>query len=313
MRLPTRVEVARQGTVAEKVDQQLYVVNREAKPALLDKLLHAYGGSVLLFVRTKHNARKITKNLRDMSHNAAEIHSNRSLNQRREALEGFKSGKYRILVATDIAARGIDVTGIELVINYDLPDDENNYIHRIGRTGRAGQAGRAVSFAAPDQSQEVRSIEKLIRMPLPIAVHPDMPQARFAAPAPKPQSPARRQNSSRRPQPAAGYQRPPSAPGRAHKAFIGHEAPRPGGQQGRGGPRRDRKFGPGPSGAGRGRVSSSAYFEGEAPASGGRRDHSRGYSRSPRRESEHKPAAETKRPSAGTGWFSRFIKVKKDR
>jgi len=161
MKLPTRIEVARSGTVADKVDQELFIVSRG------DKL------------RTKHNARKIAKELRGMKHSAAEIHSNRSLAQRREALEGFKAGRYRILVATDIAARGIDVTGIELVINYDLPDEDENYIHRIGRTGRAGQPGRAITFAAPDQGRDVRNIERLMRMPLPVSVHPDIMPASF--------------------------------------------------------------------------------------------------------------------------------------
>ncbi|MDP2866897.1 MAG: DEAD/DEAH box helicase, partial [Elusimicrobiota bacterium] len=179
MKLPTRIEVARSGTVAEKVEQELFIVSRGDKLPLLAKILDKYWGSVLLFVRTKHNAKKIAKELRDIKHSAAEIHSNRSLAQRREALEGFKAGKYRILVATDIAARGIDVTGIELVINYDLPDEDENYIHRIGRTGRAGQPGRAITFAAPDQGRDVRNIERLMRMQLPVSVHPDILPASF--------------------------------------------------------------------------------------------------------------------------------------
>jgi superfamily II DNA/RNA helicase len=98
-----------------------------------------------------------------MGHKAAEIHSNRSLAQRREALSGFKNGRYRVLVATDIAARGIDVSGIELVLNYDLPDNSEDYVHRIGRTGRAGKAGRAVSFVLPGQLKEIKNIERLIK------------------------------------------------------------------------------------------------------------------------------------------------------
>ena len=98
---------------------------------------------------------------------AAEIHGNRSLRQRLDALEGFKKGTYRILVATDIAARGIDVTGIEVVLNYDLPNDPADYVHRIGRTARAGRAGRAISFACPDQQSEIRNIERLIRTSIP--------------------------------------------------------------------------------------------------------------------------------------------------
>ena len=112
--------------------------------------------------------------MRNLNYNAAEIHSDRSLAQRREALDGFKSGKYRILVATDIAARGIDVTNIELVINYDLPDDAENYVHRIGRTGRAGLAGHAISFATPEQRSDLQAIERLIRTALPISRHPEL-------------------------------------------------------------------------------------------------------------------------------------------
>ena len=146
---------------------------------MLKKLLGQYHGSVLLFSRTKHNAKKIVRSIRDMGHSASEIHSNRSLSQRRDALEGFKSGKYRVLVATDIASRGIDVTGIELVLNYDLPEDAENYVHRIGRTARAGHKGHAISFATPDQSHDVRDIEKIIRASLPIAKHPQISSQEF--------------------------------------------------------------------------------------------------------------------------------------
>ncbi|MBP7055299.1 MAG: DEAD/DEAH box helicase [Candidatus Omnitrophica bacterium] len=179
MKLPVNIEVAPSGTTAERIIQELFVVHRESKKRLLDKILKQYQGSVLLFSRTKIGAAKITRMLRQMGHSAAEIHSDRSLGQRKEALEGFKTGKYRILVATDIAARGIDVKGIELVINYDLPEDAENYVHRIGRTGRAGHEGRAISFATPEQGTDVRSIEKLIKTALPIATHPEFPAEKF--------------------------------------------------------------------------------------------------------------------------------------
>ncbi|MBU1853102.1 MAG: C-terminal helicase domain-containing protein, partial [Candidatus Omnitrophica bacterium] len=166
-------------TTAEKVTHEVFIVKKDAKLHLLGKLLAQYQGSILLFSRTKHNAKKIVKKIRNMKHTAAEIHSNRSLSQRREALEGFKSGRYRVLVATDIASRGIDVSGIELVINYDLPDDAQNYVHRIGRTGRAGHKGHAISFAMPDQSRDVRNIEKLIRISLPVSKHQEISQEHF--------------------------------------------------------------------------------------------------------------------------------------
>ncbi len=171
MKLPVSVEVVPSGTTAELVTQELFIVQKEAKSRLLKKILAQYHGSVLLFSRTKYNARKITSAIRDMGYSSTEMHSNRSLTQRREALEGFKTGKYKVLVATDIASRGIDVTGIELVINYDLPEDAQNYVHRIGRTARAGHKGHAISFATPDQKSDVRDIEKIIRATLPLSKH----------------------------------------------------------------------------------------------------------------------------------------------
>ncbi|MFH1826226.1 MAG: DEAD/DEAH box helicase [bacterium] len=183
MKMPVSVEIAKSGTVADKVTQELFIINKEDKPKLLEKLLYQYRGTVLLFSRTKRGAARINRGLKALGHSSAEIHSDRSLAQRGEALEGFKTGKYRILVATDIAARGIDVKGIELVINYDLPDDSENYIHRIGRTGRAKQEGRAISFATPDQRGEVKSIENIMRTALPIVQHPEVPTGTFYTPA----------------------------------------------------------------------------------------------------------------------------------
>ncbi len=179
MKLPVSVEIAKSGTPVEKVVQEIYIVRNEDKRLLLEKILNQYHGPVLLFSRTKYGASKIVRSVKDLGHSAAEIHSNRSFSQRREALDGFKSGKYRILVATDIAARGIDVKGIEIVLNYDLPEDPENYIHRIGRTGRAGHEGRAISFAMPDQGGDVKNIERLMRKVLPISKHPDVPAADF--------------------------------------------------------------------------------------------------------------------------------------
>ena len=183
MKLPLRIEVAPAGTAAERVEQELFFVEKHDKPRLLEKLLGEYKGTVLVFSRTKHGAKKITRSLRAMGQSAAEIHANRSLAQRREALEGFKTGRYRVLVATDIAARGIDVVGIEVVINFDLPNTPNDYVHRIGRTGRAGHAGHAISFAQPDQQRDVKDIERLIRSTLRRSNLPQLPAHR-AAPAP---------------------------------------------------------------------------------------------------------------------------------
>ncbi|HBL39494.1 TPA: hypothetical protein DDZ10_02375 [Candidatus Uhrbacteria bacterium] len=168
MKSPLRVEVAPSGTAAEHVDQEVFLVSKQGKIDLLERLLNEYKGTVLIFSRTKHGAKKIARAIRTMRHNAAELHSNRSQSQRQDALNGFSRGKYRVLVATDIAARGIDVKGIELVINYDLPDHSEDYVHRIGRTGRAGQEGKAISFASPEQKKDILQIERLIRTTLPI-------------------------------------------------------------------------------------------------------------------------------------------------
>ena len=183
MKRPTHVEVARQGTTAEHVDQEIYIVAKNQKRELLQKLLKQYDGTVLIFSRTKYGAKKICRDINRLGIKAAEIHSNRSLNQRKEALEGFKKGKYRVLVATDIAARGIDVKGIELVINYDVPEYAEDYVHRIGRTGRAGMAGHAITFIMPSQSDKLRKIEGLIEMKITQSNLPKgLPEPEFVAP-----------------------------------------------------------------------------------------------------------------------------------
>ncbi|MBI2278522.1 MAG: DEAD/DEAH box helicase [Candidatus Brennerbacteria bacterium] len=180
MKLPLRVEIAPPGTTVAKVTQELFVVSRPDKARLLEKVLEEYRGSVLVFSRTKFGAKKIAASVRAMGHPAAELHANRSLSQRREALDGFRNGKYRVLIATDIAARGIDVKGIEVVVNYDLPSTAEDYVHRIGRTARAGGKGHAISFATPDQRGDVRGIERLIRQVLPLSKLPALPPHRSA-------------------------------------------------------------------------------------------------------------------------------------
>ncbi|HJP82170.1 MAG TPA: DEAD/DEAH box helicase [Fimbriimonadaceae bacterium] len=171
---PVRVEVTPQGTPSDLVEQELHVVERDRKPDLLGSVLYESTGTVLVFSRTRHGARKVARNVRDLGISAAELHSDRTLAQRKAALAGFKSGEFRVLVATDIAARGIDVKEIGTVINYDLPDCIEDYVHRIGRTGRAGASGRAVSFAQPEQHRDVRAIEKLIGREL-VVLSGDLP------------------------------------------------------------------------------------------------------------------------------------------
>ena len=174
MKQPVHIEISRSGTLADTVEQELFIVRREQRTRLLNVLFSQYKGSVLVFSRTKHGASKICQAIKGMNHSASEIHSRKSLSERRRALDGFRAGTYRIMVATDIASRGIDVKNIELVINYDLPDDPSDYVHRIGRTGRAGLSGKAISFAAPDQKNKVREIERLIRTQLKVSKLPDL-------------------------------------------------------------------------------------------------------------------------------------------
>lgn len=179
MNNPERVEVARQGTAAELVEQELVVLPQDHKAEMLRTILNEERGTVLVFSRTRHGAAKLAKAARGHGHTATEIHSDRTLSQRLSALNGFKTGEYRVLVATDIAARGIDVKGISLVVNYDVPENPEDYVHRIGRTGRAGAHGKAVMLATPEQHRDVRDIEKLMGAPLGIS---DRSMAEFPAP-----------------------------------------------------------------------------------------------------------------------------------
>jgi len=180
MKLPIHVEIAPSGKTAADVTQELFIIREENKKNLLSALLKKYRGPVLLFIRTKNKTRKVARFLNQSDHhNAIEIHSDRSMHQRKQAIEGFKSGRYRVLVATDVAARGIDIKNIELVINFDLPDDIENYVHRIGRTGRAGQKGHAITFAAPDQGKDVSNIESLIKKSIPKRAHEGFAEEKF--------------------------------------------------------------------------------------------------------------------------------------
>jgi ATP-dependent RNA helicase RhlE len=171
MHQPVRIEVARPGSTAADISQELFIVSQDRKNELLADVLYEYSGTVLVFARTRSRAARVARFVQRADYSAAEIHSDRSLPQRRAALDGFKSGRYRVLVATDIAARGIDVKDISLVLNYDLPDSADDYVHRIGRTGRAGKSGHAISFAAPDQADMMRQIEKLIESSVPVSEH----------------------------------------------------------------------------------------------------------------------------------------------
>ncbi len=163
LREPDRIEIGVSRTVTTSVTHGIYRISVAQKFDLLQALLAKIDfNSVLIFSRTKHGADKIARRLRDANHSVAVLHANRSQNQRTEALAGFKSGKYEVMVATDIAARGIDVAGVSHVINYDIPQHPEDYVHRIGRTGRAQQVGDAFTLVTQDEDKQLRGIEKFI-------------------------------------------------------------------------------------------------------------------------------------------------------
>ena len=173
LRDPVRVEIAPVATTAERVNQSVIHVDQGAKLALLNELLKDNNMTrTLVFTRTKHGADKVVKGLAQANYTASAIHGNKSQANREKALAGFKSGKILVLVATDIAARGIDVDGVSHVINFDLPHVPESYVHRIGRTARAGAEGMAIALCAGDERSLLRDIERTIRMPIPVVVHP---------------------------------------------------------------------------------------------------------------------------------------------
>ena len=171
LRDPVRVAVGPQALPPRRAAQDVYLVDHEDKTPLLLSLIEGNSGSMLVFARTKHRTDRLARRVRSAGHAVQPLHSDRSQAQRREALDGFRSGRYRILIATDIAARGIDVTGIGRVINYDLPHTVEDYVHRVGRTARADADGHASSFAAPEERAQLHAIERHIGSPLPRQPH----------------------------------------------------------------------------------------------------------------------------------------------
>ena len=171
---PAKVEVTPASSTVDAIEQSLYHVDKKDKSKLLLHLLNDHAiVTALVFTRTKHGADKVVKFLHHAHITAAAIHGNKSQNARQNALSNFKNGKIRVLVATDIAARGIDIDDLSHVINFELPDVPETYVHRIGRTGRAGNTGIAISFCDAEEREELRDIQKLIGKPVPvISGHP---------------------------------------------------------------------------------------------------------------------------------------------
>ena len=166
---PVQVEVAPVSSTAERIEQHLCYVDRNDKTELLAHLLKKHHeGLVLVFVRMKHGANRLVENLDKLGIRADAIHGNKSQGARQKALENFRTGKTRVLVATDIAARGIDVKGVALVVNYDLPEEPESYVHRIGRTARAGADGIAIAFCDRDERGLLKQVERLIRQTVPV-------------------------------------------------------------------------------------------------------------------------------------------------
>ena len=176
---PTRIDVDRSGASPVEISHEMFMIGKQEKSRLLAVQLKKSSGPVLVFTKTKWMAKKLTAKVNKMGFSTAQIHSNRTQEQRRAALEGFKRGRYKVLIATDIAARGIDVTGIELVINYDMPANSEDYVHRIGRTGRAGKTGHAISYATSDQKDTIKSIERFMKTEMKISALPTLPSEKL--------------------------------------------------------------------------------------------------------------------------------------
>jgi ATP-dependent RNA helicase RhlE len=225
LRDPVTINLERQSGPATGITQAVYPVPQHLKPALLLALVRGEVVSdALVFTRTKHRANRLQRFLSGHNVRVERIHGNRSQNQRTEALAGFKSGKYQVLVATDIAARGIDVTALGHVINFDVPGQPEDYIHRVGRTGRAERTGSAFTFVSPEEEGSLRGIEREVGKRLPRVTMPDFDYA--AAPA------AASVDAGRPERPPQRWHRRPGAQGRPGQGG------RPGGRGPSGRPRR---------------------------------------------------------------------------
>ncbi|MGE3968322.1 MAG: DEAD/DEAH box helicase [Dongiaceae bacterium] len=255
LRDPVKVAVAPVATTAERVEQRVIFVDTAQKRSLLVTLLRDDSfGRTLVFTRTKHGADRVVRHLTGAGIGAEAIHGNKSQGQRERALSNFRSGHARVLVATDIASRGIDVDAVTHVVNFDIPADPESYVHRIGRTARAGAAGIAISLCGGEERANLRDIEKLIRQPIPAMRH----GAADHAAGPETEAPARRELQAASP--------PPQRHGRGH-----------------GGPHRQAGHSKG------GHRDKPARENGHRPAEGHRADHD-GNRRNGKARGEHRPA-----------------------
>ena len=167
---PERVQVTPPGKAADKVAQSVHFLPKDEKPAKLREILSRdLDALTLVFTRTKHGAERLMKGLVADGYNAASIHGNKSQGQRDRAIKAFRAGEVTVLVATDVAARGIDIPGVAYVVNYDLPEVADAYVHRIGRTARAGREGEAIAFCTPEEADLIAQIQKLMKTEIPVA------------------------------------------------------------------------------------------------------------------------------------------------
>ncbi len=212
---PKRVQVSVSGKAADKVTQSVHFLDKRQKPATLRQILSANpDASSIVFARTKHGAEKLMKQLVADGYNAASIHGNKSQGQRDRAIRAFRGGETNVLVATDVAARGIDIPGVTYVINYELPDTPENYVHRIGRTARAGREGEAIALCSSDEIGQLRQIEKVMKASIPLAEGsaPEPAPTSTGKPAGRggPKKGGKPRHRGDRQQPRSEQQRPPN-------------------------------------------------------------------------------------------------------
>lgn len=221
LRDPATVQVQQVSAVADGIDQSVYFVDRSSKPAMLAHLVNDLPmPRALVFTRTKHGADRLVRRLHTSGIRSEAIHGNKSQNARQRALQNFRTGKSSLLIATDVASRGIDVDGITHVVNYDLTDEPETYVHRIGRTARAGASGTAISFCDSDEMANLRAIEKLICRTIP--VKHAVPLVKHLPPERRDSAPHEHRKSGQA-APSSGHQGPRTA---AHWARPGQSARR---------------------------------------------------------------------------------------
>ena len=240
MNQPVMIDLGRKSLPAVGITQAVYPVRQDLKPGLLLSLLNRNEMTqALVFTRTKHRANRLAEQLVKRGIKAERIHGNRSQPQRTAALAGFKTGHYRVLVATDIAARGIDIEALGHVVNFDVPEVPDDYIHRVGRTARAGEVGDAFTFVAPDEENDLRGIEKAIGRRLPRITVPDFdysakPEGRFEVPIGERIAAIRSRKADERARSRAKADRR-GAPPRGHGGGAPHGAGQGSSQNGSGG------------------------------------------------------------------------------